>query len=167
MGGTFGMSRIAAAILLSAALATNLAAQSADTPGQSPAELEQKAESYLADMEKWNRAADLYRQAAGLRLPGDPVAVADLKSAARLEFYQGSERQAVRDLEAAGQLALGMGDVIAAANAFVDAAWIAGNDGDGNIARSLFERAQLLALSPLISTQDRDEIESRLLTTGS
>ena len=155
-------------VVAAVAMALSATAVAAQTPaGEDPAELEAQARDYLGDMQRWGRAADLYRQAADLRAPSDPVAVANLKTAARLEFYNGSEKQALRDLEYAGQRALAIGDVVAAANAFVDAAWVAGTDGQGREARALVERAQLLALSPLISREDRTEIEKRLPAMGS
>lgn len=154
-----------AALAVSAAMAGGLSAQSfAASTTEDPAALEAKAEQYLPDRGKWNQAAELYRQAAALRPAGDALAIADLKSAARLAFYRGKDRQAIRDLEKAGQRALDIGDVVAAANAFADAAWIAGKDGNGARAKALMERAQLLALSPLISPTDRAELESRFET---
>ena len=161
----FSFLRLSAAVLTTALAATAVSAQ---TPvEQEPAALEQEARGYLDDMNRWGRAADLFRQAAHLRAASDPVAISDLKTAARLEFYHGSERQARRDLEHAGQRALAIGDVVGAANAFVDAAWVAGNDGQDNEARALIERAQLLALSPLISHEDRTDIQRRLPAVGS
>jgi hypothetical protein len=152
---------LAAALLLSALTAGSLLAQSRQAT-EGPEALEARAEAYLGDMEKWDDAAELYRRAAELRGPADLVSVANLKSAARLEFYQGSETRAQRDLEDAGEQALAMGDVVAAANAFVDAAWIAGTAGRGQEARTLAHRAQLLIHSPLITQADRSEIASRL-----
>ncbi|NNF29540.1 MAG: hypothetical protein HKO53_11095 [Gemmatimonadetes bacterium] len=157
--------RVAAAVMVTALSTTAVSGQSHQA--ENPAALEQQAEAYLDEMDRWGRAADLYRQAAELRDPADPVAVSNLKTAARLEFYNGSERQALRDLQYAGQRALAIGDVVSAANAFVDAAWVAGSDGQGQEARAMIERAQLLVLSPLISTEDRTEIQRRLPVTGS
>ena len=165
MSGLSTVGRVALAMVVAAFSATAVSAQSFQV--EDPAELEERAEGYLDEMDRWGRAADLYRQAAELRDAGDPVAISNLKTAARLEFYNGSERQALRDLEYAAQRALAIGDVVTAANAFVDAAWVAGSDGHGQEARALVERAQLLALSPLISSEDRSEIENRLPAAGS
>jgi hypothetical protein len=162
MGGGIGSARLAAALLFTAISAVGLSAQQSQA---SPAELEQQAEAYLQDLDNWKHAADLYRQAAELRGAGDAVAVQDLETAARLEFYQGSGRQAVRDLEAAGQRALGVGDIFSAAKAFVDAAWVAGRDGQSIRARELIQTVQLLAQSPLLSSTERTHIEGRLRTT--
>lgn len=156
---------LAAALLLSALTAGEAWGQSRQA-NAGPDALEARAQALLDDMDRWDDAADLYRQAAALREPGDPVAVSNLKSAARLEFYQGSEGQAQRDLEEAAQQALAIGDVVAAANAFADAAWIAGGNGKGLQARELARRARLLTHSPLITQADRSEIQGRLPAEG-
>lgn len=166
MGSRLRWTRIAGALVLSAATANAALAQTYEGPEQDPQALEAEAEGYMTDMNKWTRAADLYRQAAALRGAGDVIAIADLKTAARLEFYRGHEGTAMRDLENAGERALAMGDVVAAANAFVDAAWIASAEGRGTKAREFADKAQLLALSPLISPSDREELEARLVTTS-
>ena len=163
MKGRISWGRLVWVLLFAVASTNGLSAQSQQARND-PGALEEKAEAYLEDMEKWSKAADLYRQAAHLRDAADAEAVWDLKTAARLEFYQGSEQQAIRDLETAGHRAMAIGDVVAAANAFADAAWIAGTEGHGSQARELVVRAQLLTESPLIPTADKDDIRSRLPT---
>src|SRR5688500_12814982 len=60
------------------------------------------------------RAAVLFRQAAGLRPAGDPVAIRGLIQAARFSFYSGKRDRALRDFAAAAETALRFGDVLAA-----------------------------------------------------
>lgn len=158
----------------SAALAFSLALGAASAGAQTTAEvkvseveaLEADAHAYLGDLEAWDRAARLFRRAADLRPEGDPAATEDLMYAARLSYYEGHERQAVRDFEAAGRRALAMGDVIVAANAFTDAAWIAKHRGYDERALALLSRAQLLSRSPLIPEDERTHLQARWGATG-
>ncbi len=157
----------AAAALLTAACAAGATAQTATRATTDEiATLEMDARDYLSDLSKWDRAATLFRRAAELRPEGDPTATEDLMYAARLSFYEGKERQAIRDFEAAGQRALVMGDVLVAANAFADAAWIAQNRGYGARAHALLGRAQLLSNSPLIPEDAREHLRARWEVTG-
>ena len=162
-----GITRVAMAALLIAAGATGATAQTAARATTNEiATLEMDARDYLGDLSKWDRAAKLFRRAAELRPEGDPTATEDLMYAARLSFYDGNERQAIRDFEAAGQRALAMGDVLLAANAFTDAAWIAQHRGYGERAYVLLGRAQLLSNSPLIAEEQRAHLRARWEVTG-
>jgi len=162
-----GSTRVALAALLIAAGATGATAQTAARAvTDEAATLETDARDYLNDLTKWDRAATLFRRAAELRPQGDPAATEDLMYAARLSFYEGNERQAIRDFEAAGQRALAMGDVMLAANAFADAAWIAQHRGYGERAHALLGRAQLLSHSPLIPEDAREHLRARWEVTG-
>ncbi len=158
----------------SAALALAIALGAGGAEAQTTAEvsiteveaLEANAHAYLVDLSKWERAARLFRRAADLRPEGDPAATEDLIYAARLSYYEGNERQAVRDFEAAGQRALAVGDVIVAANAFTDAAWIAQHRGYGERALALLSRAELLSRSPLIPEDERTHLRARWGAAG-
>ena len=77
-----------------------------------------------------------------------------------------ARNRAKRALEAAGQRALAIGDVIVAANAFADAAWVAESDGRNARALDLVSRARLLANSPLIPDDARDQLRNRWEETG-
>lgn len=150
------------AVLVAVSVATGISAQTpTEIDTDEAVRLETKAHGYLATPDHWDRAANLLRRAAEFRSPADGAAVDDLLLAARLSFYEGDERRAVRDFESAGQLALARGDVIVAANAFTDAAWVAGNQGRGDRAQGLLTRAQLLATSPLIEEDERNHLRTR------
>ena len=167
MNRNFAWSRPAMAALLVAASATTLSAQStAQVPADEINAIEMRATDNLKDPGRWDRAASLLRRAADLRPAGDPQAVRNLIKAARISFYDGDETQALRDFEAAGQRAMAMGDVIVAANAFTDAAWVANGRGLGARAHDLLNRAQLLATSPLIPEAARDILKTRWATTS-
>lgn len=157
-----------ATLVLAAAAATGLSAQTEanEIDTDEAVRLETKAHSYLAEPTNWDRAASLLRRAAEFRSPADAGAVENLLLAARLSFYEGDEQRAVRDFESAGQLALARGDVIVAANAFTDAAWVAGSQGRGDRAHGLLNRAQLLANSPLIEEEERTHLRTRWGVAG-
>lgn len=162
-----GLTRIAMATLLVAASTTTLAAQTtAQVPNEEIKAIEAKAHAHMRALDEWDRAASLFRRAANLRSPGDPAAVKGLIRAAQLSFYRGDESRAMRDFEAAGQRALAIGDVLVAANAFADAAWVADTRGLGVRAHDLLNRAQLLSNSPLIPEDERDHLRARWEVTG-
>ena len=158
----------------SAALALAIALGAPSAGAQTTAEvtvseveaLEADAHASLDDLSAWDRAARLFRRAAHLRPEGDPGATHNLIYAGRLSYYEGNERQAVRDFEAAGQRALAIGDVIVAANAFTDAAWIAQQRGSGERALALLGRAELLSRSPLIPEDERTHLRARWGAAG-
>lgn len=125
-------------------------------------QMERQAAQMLDDIDNVKKAAKLYRNAAELR-GSHPDAVHSLVMAGTLAFYHGDERQSVRDLTKAGDTALEWGDVVAAAKAFLDAAWVANKDGEGQTAIDLVHRAQRLSQSPLIAQAERREIEARIV----
>jgi hypothetical protein len=133
--------------------------------GQSTSEatrLEADALSLSESPADLGKAADLFRQAAGLRPAGDPVAVRDLVQAARFSFYSGKRDRALKDFAAAAESALRVGDVLGAAESFLDAAWVAQQVLDGTQALRYALRAQELAASPLLNETDRARLMSRL-----
>lgn len=162
-----GSIHAAAAALLVAASATGLSAQvTAEATVTEFETIEMDARARLANLKDWDRAAALFRRAAELRPAGDPIAAEDLIYAARLSFYEGDKRQSVRDFESAGNRALAMGDLVVAANAFMDGAWVAHNRGYGEWAFALVDKARLLSNSPLLPDNERMHLRSRWVETG-
>lgn len=136
------------------------AAQLKDTEIQAQ-QLEREAYQLLNDIRHNRRASNLFRKAADVR-GSDLASVEDLMMAGRLSFYDGREGQAIQDLTRAGETALEWGDVVAAATAFLDAAWVAHHDDRGTTAHNLVVRAQKLSQSPLIAQAARRDIEARI-----
>lgn len=126
------------------------------------AELEQQATSFAANVESFDKAASLYRKAAGLRLEGDPQGIQDLLKSGMLAFYVGDASQAAADLEKAGDVALVYGDVRTAAKAFLDAAWAAEASEQDGKAYGLAMKAHRLAQSPLLQDSERSNILTRI-----
>lgn len=109
----------------------------------------------------FREASRMYRQAAEIR--GDqPEAAHSLMMAGALAYYVGSKGQAITDLTQAGELALAWGDVVTAAQAFLDASWVAAKEGRERDALELGRRAERLSASPLIQRQERGAILGRI-----
>lgn len=123
--------------------------------------LEQQARDASADMETFGKASSLYREAAET-LGDHPDAADHLVHAGRLAYYTGDRGRAIEDFRAAGEQALEWGDVLVAAQAFLDAAWVAAEEERGTEARELAQRAERLSSSPLIQRQERASLLSRI-----
>jgi hypothetical protein len=82
--------------------------------------------------------------------------------AGRLFFYAGKKAEALDAMETGATAALAAGDILSAANAFVDASHLAAAVGRIQDAERLNERAKLLTNSPLLGAADRAYITRRL-----
>lgn len=155
---------LAAATLLVAPLPAAGTLQESNTDVDKARALETRAEGLLAqeDVSQWNKAADLFRQAAAHREEADGKKVADLRMASRLSAYVGRPLQAVDDAEAAARLALRQGDLVQAGHAYVDAAWLAADARQPQRSKQLVHEARLLANSPLLAQSVRTELLGRI-----
>lgn len=160
--------RTALAVLVAAGLGTGGLRAQATAPGSDEPErlaraqeLVKQAEEATKDRDSFGTAARLYREAADLR-GTHPDAVKPLILAGTLSYYTGREGQAIDDLARAGELALAFGDVVTAADSFLDAAWVAERDGRDARAIELGRRAEMLSSSPLIQRRERASILNRL-----
>ncbi len=136
-------------------------------PGATTAEqVEKKAIALYAYPERAEEAAQLQRQAAGLRAPDDPKAVTSLVMSARLFSYAHRLPTACRIMEAAAERALGMGDVVKAAQAYVDAAFIAQEQGHGTQVTKLAKKAVFLTASPLLRAEEKAAIVARIQSSA-
>jgi hypothetical protein len=127
---------------------------------------EAEAHEQMESRARWDRAAWNFRRAANLRATGDPVAVENFAMAGRLSYYLQDHSQAMRDMENAAAHALSAGDIVAAANYLMDAAWLAARDGRREQAEVLAGRAGLLAGAPAFGESSRGEILARLDRAG-
>lgn len=125
-------------------------------------ELEATARSLEANHSHLGRAAELLRAAAELREDGDPIKFDNLKRAASFNHYAGRDRRAYRDLVEAAEVATRQGRVAEAANARLDAAWMARKLGEAEQVVAHVEAARLLAGSPLLDGDTREAILHRI-----
>jgi hypothetical protein len=143
--------------------APRVAQEAASTPDVERAEaLEAEARALGDQMNRRARAARLYRQAAELRPADDPQKVTSLRHASRMNYYAGRMDSAIRDSHDASQVALRQGDLVEAAHAYLDAAWLAAREGKAERAEQWVEEARLLATSPLLAQAQQDEIRTRM-----
>ncbi|MFL5604912.1 MAG: hypothetical protein ACJ8AD_00570 [Gemmatimonadaceae bacterium] len=125
--------------------------------------LDREAEEYeLTDMSKWRVAARLRQEAASLRAADDPKGPLSLYWAARDQYYTGDERGGRVLMVQSAERALSIGDVVHAATAYTEAAYIASELRDMRGAREYATKARLLALSPMLTDAQREQIRKNL-----
>ncbi len=156
---TLKLSALAAVVAATILLPRTSAAQairSKSAPAPSPAlALESQARPMMDLPKKWAQMADLYAQAAQVRTADDPRGVDDLVLAAAGYRWAGKRTPARATYVAAAERALGLGDVVRAADAFLCAAVIANEQKDLPAAWELKARAERLAQSPLLTDGQR------------
>ncbi len=159
----------AGATLFAIAAATiDASAQQTLAPVRVTASVEQadrlaaEAELLSRELSNFKKAAALYEKSANARSVGDAKAYSHFRSAAFLRYDAGDKRAGLSLMEKAAQRAADLGDVIAAANAYIDAAIIAGEMRDGGRAQELSRRAALLAKSPLLDGSQRSALLVRM-----
>jgi hypothetical protein len=130
-------------------------------------DLDRKAASYEdSDWSQIGTAAKLREQAAALRGDDDVLKAASLYWAAR-DHYYAANTQAARDLMArSAHQALDIGDVIGAATAFTDAAFISAELHDVASTKFYAMKARMLAASPMLTSTQRDDMLQRLASGG-
>lgn len=120
------------------------------------------ADSLSKMLTHFKKAAKLYEMSAAARPAGDAKGVTHLRAAAFLRYDSGDKRSGLGLMEQAAQRAAALGDVIAAANAYIDAAIIAGELKEAPRAQDLSRRAALLAKSPLLDGAQRSALLVRM-----
>ena len=121
----------------------------------------QAAERYGTPRE-WRTAARLHERAAALRGPADASASESLEMAAHLYRAAGDLGKARSAMERAASHAAARGDVVTAANAYVDAGLLALENGRDDQVATLARKAETIAYSPLLSELQRATIMNRV-----
>jgi len=114
------------------------------------------------DRAGWKEAASLFVQAAELSGFGTAESIENLRYASFMRSYLGDHRSALQLMEEAASQAIATGQVLMAAHAYIDGAFIAIELDRGSSAIEFVERVQLLAESPHLSEGDRGSILGRL-----
>lgn len=112
--------------------------------------------------ERWEEAGELHEQAAKELVKNDAGQFFGYSRAAALYLYAGELDRSRRAMEKAASVAEATGDVFTAANAWVDAAFIAIAEGFAGAKREFVANALELAQSELLSEADRDAIIRRI-----
>ena len=124
--------------------------------------LRMEADALPARTDQFAKAARLYQRSAEARAPGDTATPTCLRTAAYLFYYSGDSRAGADLMEKAAQKSVEHGDVVHAANAYIDAAFIAAEIRQSDRALEFGRRAELLATSPLLSDSQRDALRGRM-----
>jgi hypothetical protein len=151
-----------AALTVTPAHAQTALAMVTDPEPTKALELEKKAEALYEQPGRYAEAARLHLRAAAERTSDDPLHVRDLYMAARLFYYAGNKTEALAAMERTAESALAAGDVLNAANAFIDASHLARETGNAESVTRFAERARLLTKSPLLGEKDRTNLQARL-----
>jgi hypothetical protein len=159
----FFLSSVLTLTMALSVLSTGAATQNVvSTKAITPDELEERAAALLVQPARYGEAARLYQDAAALRNVSDPRAVEALMKAAHLYHYANRLFDARKAMEQAARRALANGDVVAAAQANVEAALFAHKQGKQAQANRLGRTALQLATSPLLTAHQRASIIGRI-----
>jgi len=124
-------------------------------------ELERKVLELTPDLTTYGRIADLYHEIAELR-EDTPDAARALAMAARFDYYAGDDDAAYDAYRRAGDLAIAWGDVLTAATAYADGAWVAHQCGRDEAALELALKVEKLTESPHLDDDDRETLRRRI-----
>ena len=116
----------------------------------------------IETLRDFGKVAHLHEESAELRGDDDVRRFECLQMAAYLRHGAGSHRRAMENMEQAAQLAAARGDVMNAARAHIDAAYIAVDLKQGSRVKEHARAARLLTESPLITAAQRVELLSHL-----
>lgn len=130
--------------------------------GPDAGELRARAVALFPSPPRYAEAARLLVRASNLRAETDTAAVNDLVLAAKLHAYAGQHGAARSTMERAAERALSSGDVLMAAHAYLDAAFIAIEQKDWERVKSLTSRAERLSGSPQLGAGERVSIIHRI-----
>jgi hypothetical protein len=129
------------------------------------AQLEEGASVAMGDRRVWSSAANMYREASDIRHPSDPVALADLRTAAAIYGTIGDYRRAREAILELADRATEYGEIVVAAHAFLDAAHVAVALKEGQDVLTFYERAQRLARSSHLTDEEQRWLVYRLEQT--
>jgi hypothetical protein len=157
---------IAAALTLFASAAahaqSDIAVVAMPAPATTANDLHARAVSLYTQPHRYREAAALLMQASSLRASHDATSVRDLLDAGRLFANAQDNRAARAAFESAAERALVFGLLVTAANAYLDAAFVAIRQQDGDAVRTLTASAERLANSTHIDAAQRREIMLRI-----
>ncbi len=110
----------------------------------------------------WELAGDLHKQAADNLPRNDAGQFFGYSRAAVLYFHAGEFDDSRRAMEDAAQVAVATGDVFTAANAYVDAAFVAIAEGFAGKKREFVREARELAESEWLTAEEKAGILARI-----
>jgi hypothetical protein len=166
---TVSMTLATAALLAVVASPAALRAQSTLSPvtvtASQAAEansLDERAVALYSSPKKWRKAAWLHEEAADRRSISDPRAHQSLIMAGHIYYAAGANGLAFEAMARGAERAAQIGDVVTAANAYVDAGLMAAEASRGDEIADMARRAVALANSPLLNDEERATIVKRV-----
>jgi hypothetical protein len=114
-------------------------------------------------MDRWGDAARLHRESAAIRSADDSLGFRCLRAAAQLSYGKGDLLNAQSSMTEAAAQAMARGDIVRAAHAYADAAWLANEQHRSSEVWTLARQAEVLAGSPLLSGEQRADILKRFV----
>jgi hypothetical protein len=124
--------------------------------------LDERALRFYGTPKKWRKAAWMHEQAAELRALSDPKAYRSWVMAAHIYYAARANGLAYEAMAKAAERAAALGDVVNAANAYVDAGLMAAEAGRGEEIPEIARRAVALSNSPMLSDEQRASIVKRI-----
>ena len=124
--------------------------------------LHQQAIALYEFPDRWLEAAKLHKQAADELPKNDAAQFYGFNRAALLFFYAGEFDDARRAMEDAAEVAEATGDIYTAANAFVDAAFVATAEGFAGKRREMVREARHLSESEWLTPEEKADILERI-----
>ncbi|HUR95112.1 MAG TPA: hypothetical protein VMY76_11045 [Gemmatimonadales bacterium] len=112
---------------------------------------------------RWGDAARLHRQSAALRAPEDTMGYRCYWESAQLSYGKDDLSSARASMVKAAAQALARGDIVKAADAYADAAWLADQQHKPREVWKLGRQSEVLAVSPLLSREQREAILKRFV----
>ena len=125
-------------------------------------ELHLEAIALYETPERWAEAARLHELAASKLNSHDARNFAAYDRAARLYFYAGEYAKARQNMERAAAVAIATGDLVTAAHAYIDAAFITLWEGRSGEQGQLTREAERLSASELVGDAEREQILVRI-----
>ena len=117
-------------------------------------------------LSRWGDAARLHRWSASLRPAHDSLGFRCLFVAAQLSYGHQDLSSARSSMSEAAAQALARGDLMKAASAYADAAWIAQEQRRAGDVRKLSSQAEVLAGSSLLRREQSQSILKRFVHRG-
>jgi hypothetical protein len=125
-------------------------------------DLNQRAMELYETPARWEEAAKLHVAAARHLDANDAGQFFGYQRGGLLYFYVGDFADARKNLERAAEVADATGDLVTAANAWVDAAFAAIAEGYAGKKREFVRNARALADSDLMTAEERDAVVRRI-----
>ena len=124
--------------------------------------LHQQAIALYEFPDRWLEAAELHKEAADNLPRNDAGQFFGYSRAGLLFFYTGEFDDARRSMEDAAEVAAATGDIFTAANAFVDAAFVATAEGYAGKRREMVREARELSESVWLTPEEKADILERI-----